>query len=79
MVDHLPPYQSIGQLLRQAREERALTLDEAAMQTRIRLKYLEALEAGDFSELPSLTHAKGFLRNYARYLHLDVSALMGQF
>ena len=68
--------QSLGQALRQAREARAMTLDEVEVQTRIRIKYLAALESGDLSVLPSVTHAKGFLRNYAQFLHLDANALV---
>jgi hypothetical protein len=63
--------QSLGQILRQTRESRALTLDEVERQTRIRVKNL--------SILPSITHAKGFLRNYAQFLGLDVASMAGQF
>ena len=71
--------QSIGVALRQAREARALTLHEVEMQTRIRQKYLEALEMGDLTALPSPTHARGFLRNYAQFLHLDTNAVIQDF
>lgn len=71
--------QSLGQTLRQAREALALTLDEVETQTRIRAKYIQALESGDLSVLPSVTHAKGFLRNYAQFLHLDANALVATF
>ncbi len=71
--------QSLGEILRQAREARALTLDEVETQTRIRVKYLHALEDGDLSVMPSATHAKGFLRNYAQFLHLDANALVSDF
>src|SRR5438128_1255750 len=71
--------QSLGQMLRQAREALALDLDEVETQTRIRAKYLQALESGDLSVLPSATHAKGFLRNYATFLQLDVNMVMAQF
>ncbi|GAB4474716.1 MAG: hypothetical protein Kow00124_14980 [Anaerolineae bacterium] len=76
MADDL---QSLGEILRQAREARALSLAEAEVQTRIRAKFLEALEQGDLSVLPSLAHARGFLRNYAQYLHLDADALIADF
>ncbi len=76
MADDL---QSLGEILRRAREARALSLAEAEVQTRIRAKFLEALEQGDLSVLPSLAHARGFLRNYAHYLHLDADALIADF
>lgn len=71
-------YQSIGEQLRAAREAHAVTLDEAEAQTRIRKKFLQALEQGDMSVLPSTAHAKGFLRNYAQYLGLDANRLVGE-
>src|SRR5512141_2195302 len=71
--------QSLGATLRQAREQRALTFEEVETQTRIRVKFLQALESGDLSLLPSLAHARGFLRNYAQFLHLDANAIIIQF
>jgi cytoskeleton protein RodZ len=62
---------SIGQQLRQAREEQSLSLDQVAQATHIRLHYLEALEADQFDKLPSTTQLRGFLRTYANYLKLD--------
>ena len=67
----------IGQRLREAREARELTLEEAAQATRIRIKYLEALEAGDYSAMTPV-QAQGFLRNYARYLGLDIALLLAE-
>ncbi len=71
--------QSLGQMLRAAREAQALSLQEVEAQTRIRAKFLQALEEGDLSVLPSVTHAKGFLRNYAQFLHLDVGEVIARF
>jgi transcriptional regulator with XRE-family HTH domain len=71
--------QVLGERLRAAREKRALSLEEAERQTRIRAKFLEALESGDISVLPSATHAKGFLRNYAQFLGMDADAVVLEF
>lgn len=71
--------QSLGTLLRQTREARALSFEEVEAQTRIRVKFLQALESGDISVLPSVAHAKGFLRNYAQFLRLDANAIVAQF
>jgi len=65
----------IGQQLSSARESRGITLEQAEKDTRIRLKYLAAMEAGDFDVLPDDVIARGFLRNYARYLGLDPEPL----
>ncbi len=64
--------ETIGQRLKRARENRRLTLEEAAEVTRIRLQYLQALEADDFSVMPSPVQARGFLRNYADYLGINL-------
>ncbi len=67
---------AIGQELRQAREERSLTIEQVAQSTHIRIHYLKAMEAGEFGGLPSMAQARGFLRTYANYLDLDPEALL---
>ncbi len=69
----------LGETLRHAREAQALSLEEVEVQTRIRVKFLQALENGDISGLPSAAHARGFLRNYAQFLRLDASAIIARF
>jgi cytoskeleton protein RodZ len=68
--------EAIGQQLRQRREERQLSLEQAAQATHIRLRYLQALEAGEFAALPSEVQARGFLRSYASYLDLNANVLL---
>jgi cytoskeleton protein RodZ len=62
----------LGAVLQQAREEQRLTLEQVEAETRIRQKYLLALEQGQYDELPTPGHIHGFLRNYASYLDLDM-------
>lgn len=71
--------EEIGRTLKQARSRLGLTLEEAERSTRIRARYLEALERGELAELPSLVQARGFLRNYAEYLGLDHQALLRRY
>ncbi|NPA90217.1 MAG: helix-turn-helix domain-containing protein [Chloroflexi bacterium] len=66
----------IGQQLQAARERQDISLEQAEADTRIRLKYLAAMEAGDFDALPNRVVARGFLRSYARYLGLDPQPLL---
>jgi cytoskeleton protein RodZ len=68
----------IGQQLRQKREARSLTIDQAASATRIRAHYLTAMETGEFGLLPSPVHGRGFLRAYAEFLDLDAEPLLAQ-
>jgi cytoskeleton protein RodZ len=67
---------SVGQRLRGARQARSLSLEEAAQVTRIRVRYLAAMEDGDYGALPSAAQARGFLRAYAGYLGLDAKPLL---
>ena len=61
----------IGATLREARERRQLSYDQVEAETKIRAKYLRALEEEEFDALPSGTYVRGFLRAYASYLGLD--------
>ncbi|MHB8958968.1 MAG: helix-turn-helix domain-containing protein [Candidatus Limnocylindrales bacterium] len=54
-----------------AREHKGVDLLRAERETKIRARYLAALEAGDYGDLPGSVYTKGFLRNYALYLGLD--------
>ncbi len=69
---------TIGQILKQSREEQKLSLDEISVLTRIRVKYLTAIEADNFDVLPSSVQQKGFVRTYAKALTLDPSPLVAQ-
>ncbi len=66
----------LGDTLREARQRLGLTLSEVESATRIRRRYLEALEVEDFDALPAPVYVKGFLRTYARYLGLDPLPLL---
>src|SRR4051795_3245488 len=61
----------IGNSLREARQRKELDFPELEQGTKIRVKYLRALEDESFEILPSSTYVKGFLRTYADYLGLD--------
>lgn len=68
--------QSVGEQLKQARQDRQITLAQAAEATRVKLHYLEALENNDLAALPSRVQGKGFLRIYAEYLSLPVQPIL---
>lgn len=67
----MPSTLGIGQSLREARLARGATLEGVEAKTRIRTRYLRALENEHFDELPGEAYAKGFLRTYADHLGLD--------
>ncbi|MCC6498979.1 MAG: DUF4115 domain-containing protein [Anaerolineales bacterium] len=67
---------TIGQKLKHAREAQRLTFEKVFEGTRIRVQYLQALEADDLSAMPSPVQARGYLRNYAEYLGLNFEQLL---
>ncbi len=62
---------SLGEKLRQAREERGISISEVAGQTRISALYLEGIEADDYRTLPGGIFNKGFVKSYAKYVGVD--------
>jgi cytoskeletal protein RodZ len=69
----------IGNSLREARLRRSVDFAQAELATKIRGKYLRALEEEQFEVLPSETYVKGFLRTYAEYLGLDGQLYVDEF
>ena len=65
-----------GEVLRRAREARSLTVAEAAEALRLRPRQIEAIEDGDFASFKGLAYARGFVRNYARFLETDPAPLL---
>ncbi|HEX2941686.1 MAG TPA: helix-turn-helix domain-containing protein, partial [Rhodopila sp.] len=68
-----------GADLREARERLGWSLEDVAFGLRIRYVYLEALEAGRLSALPSPAYAFAFIRTYARTLGLDPDEIARRF
>jgi len=64
-----------GGALRVRREQQGLDLADVAQRTRVPLRHLEAIEAGDYARLPSVTYAVGFARAYARAVGADEVAV----
>ena len=71
-------FESIGQRLKKERIARFLTLEKASEATRIRIVFLQALEADDYSVMPSAAQGRGFLRNYAEYLELNIDEMIAE-
>jgi cytoskeleton protein RodZ len=72
----VPP---IGETLREARMRQRLDITDVEAQTKIRAKYLRALENEDFGMLPGSTFVKSFLRTYAEFLGLDPHLLVEEY
>jgi cytoskeleton protein RodZ len=69
----------IGNSLREARYRQQLELSDVELATKIRARYLQALEEESFDALPAQTYVKGFLRTYADYLGLDGQLYVDEF
>ena len=65
--------------LRAARERAGLSLEDLSARTRIKLAFLEAIEAGQFETLPGEFFTRAFLRTYAREVHLPPDQIVGAF
>lgn len=69
----------VGDILRGEREKQGLTIEDIARETSIRDTYLQAIEKGDYDALPGDVYAKGFIRNYSRFLQIDGDALLEKY
>jgi cytoskeletal protein RodZ len=72
------PGPDLPERLLTARERKGVDLYRAERDTKIRARYLAALERGEYEELPGAVYTKGFLRNYALYLGLDPEDVIRQ-
>ncbi len=71
---------TVGQILKETRLEKELSLEEIEKKTKIRSQYLRAIESNDFSHIPGgIVVAKGFIKNYAEHLDLSSKNLLAIF
>lgn len=66
----------LGALLRKAREQRGYTLDDIQDITKIRKRYLEAIETGDYKVLPGSFYVRAFVKTYAETVGLDAEEVL---
>lgn len=74
-----PPREGAGDMLRAAREARALLLPDVASMLRIRLPYLQAIEEGRYADLPGAAYVSGFLRSYAEHVGLEPDVVVRRY
>lgn len=70
---------SVGDILKLARKRKNLSLEEVEEETKVRVRYLEALEESRYDILPATVYASGFLAKYADFLELKKDDLMANF
>lgn len=75
-ADRLQPVPDVGVTLREARERLGMSVHDVAERIKFAPRQVEALEANDFAHLPEAAFLRGFVRSYARVLHLDEASLI---
>ncbi|MDR1990635.1 MAG: helix-turn-helix domain-containing protein [Acidobacteriaceae bacterium] len=78
-MEHTVTAGEFGNRLREARERRGITLRQIAVETRISMRALEALERNDISQLPGGIFSRAFVRTYAVQVGLDPEATVEEF
>src|SRR5688500_7099400 len=71
-----PQTPQMGELLRAARVERGLSIEDVARQLRLSIKQVVALEEDEYDKVVGGTFLRGFVRNYAKLLQLDAAPLL---
>lgn len=70
---------TVGEVLSRVRKEKGLTIEQIAEKTKIRQKFITAIEENAFENLPSSAVAQGFIKNYAEYLGASASYVLALF
>jgi len=79
-LKNLEPLTRVGDRLKKIRAEQHLTIQDISQKTRIPIKYLEAIESGQFKNLPATkAHRLAYVREYANTLNLNPASILFQF
>jgi cytoskeletal protein RodZ len=70
---------TVGQILKEKRLEKNITLETVEQDIKIRKKFLEDIESDNYQRLPSQAYIKGFVKNYSEYLGLNSKTMMAFF
>lgn len=70
---------TVGEILKSNRLAKGYSLEQVEQTTKIRLKFLQDIENDDYSRLPSLSYAKGFVKNYGEFLGLNTDNVLAFF
>lgn len=70
---------TVGEILKKARLEKELTIEDISLSTKINPTYIDAIESNDFTKLPPSAFTKGFMQNYAKVVDLDPKVVLAIF
>lgn len=70
---------AVGKTLKETRKEKGISIEEASKETKIRKKYILALENDEFSKIPGKVYQKAFLKTYADYLGIEKDNILEEY
>ncbi|MFC1626568.1 helix-turn-helix domain-containing protein [Patescibacteria group bacterium] len=70
---------TVGEIFRKARNQQKLSIEDVEKAIKIRKRFIHAIESDDYSIIPSLPYAKGFVLNYAQFLGVDKKIILAFF
>lgn len=70
---------TVGQILKEERLKKNFSLEQVERATKIRAKYLRAIESDDFAKMPTSPYIQGFIKNYSDYLGLRSTTILALF
>ena len=73
------PDEHVGDIIRKARISRRITIETIAKDLKLNMKYIKAIEAGDYDSLPAAPYIRVYLRSLAKYLNLDPNEILEMF
>ncbi|MCW3171181.1 RodZ domain-containing protein [Shewanella subflava] len=74
-VETVSDIATVGAILKTARENKGITIEAAALQLHLRPRILIDIEADNFDNIASNTYARGYIKNYARFIEADIDAI----
>jgi hypothetical protein len=72
----IPQGMTVGRYFQKSREENKISLESVARETRIKMDFLQAIEEDSFQLIPCETYVRGFIRSYAKFMHLNAKELI---
>jgi len=76
LIQMIPQGMTVGRYFQKSREEKKVSLESVARETRINMDFLRAIEEDSFQLIPCETYVRGFIRSYAKFMRLNAEELI---
>ena len=76
LIQMIPQGITVGRYFQKSREEKKVSLESIARETRIKRDFLQAIEEDSFQLIPCETYVRGFIRSYAKFMRLNAEELI---